>query len=308
MYDDPIRDRCALVVLAGGRSSRMGRPKAWLPFHGQPMLARVMDRLAPLFEERVVVQAPGQELPRVEARLVEDEEPGLGPVAGLTVGLDAVTRPLAFAVSCDAPFIDSRVVADLVARCRPPYAVVVPMWEGRPQPLHAVYRADCAPIFRRLLAAGRRRPVDLFAEVPTLEVPEAEIRLLDPDGRSFMNTNTPEQWERALALAVEQEPRPSAPPPPDAVPVTVELLGLPRLQARREVVELLVSPEGPLSRLVTALAGASPALVGTAIDVHGDRLAPGYLLNRNGREPLLQDEVSLAPGDHLLLLSAEVGG
>src|SRR5437764_14574009 len=104
MTPDKIRETCALVVLAGGKSSRMGRPKAWLPFHGQPMLARVLDRLAPLFEERVIVRAPGQELPEVPARFVEDEEPGLGPLAGLLAGLSAVTRPLAFAVSCDAPF------------------------------------------------------------------------------------------------------------------------------------------------------------------------------------------------------------
>src|SRR5229473_2461422 len=121
MTTNKIRQTCALIILAGGKSSRMGRPKAWLPFHGQPLLARVLDRLAPLFEERVVVRAPGQELPDVEARFVEDEELGLGPVAGLAVGLAAVTRPLAFVVSCDAPFIDPKVVASLVERCRPPF-------------------------------------------------------------------------------------------------------------------------------------------------------------------------------------------
>src|SRR5687768_7462917 len=109
MTNEQIRETCALVVLAGGKSSRMGRPKAWLPFQGRPMLARVLDRLSPLFEERIVVRAPDQELPEVDARFVEDEEPGLGPVAGLAVGLAACTRPLAFAVSCDAPFVDPRV-------------------------------------------------------------------------------------------------------------------------------------------------------------------------------------------------------
>jgi molybdopterin-guanine dinucleotide biosynthesis protein A len=308
---------CALLILAGGQSSRMGRPKAWLPFQGQPMLARVLDRLAPLFEERIIVRAPGQELPAVEARLVEDEEPGQGPVAGLAVGLAAVTRPLAFALSCDAPFVNPDVVAYLVERCRPPHSVVVPLWEGRLQPLHAVYRTDTAPVLKQLLSAGRRRPVDLFREVPTLEVPEEEIRALDPDGLTFLNTNTPEEWQRALALAAEREPGQSikfpspehrTPEDLNTIPVTVELLGLSRLTTRREFVELRVAPEGPLSRLITALAREVPALVGVAIDLEGDRLAPGYLLNRAGREPLLAEVVDLAPGDHLLLLSAEVGG
>jgi molybdenum cofactor guanylyltransferase len=181
----------------------MGRPKAWLPFHGQLMLVRVLERLAPLFAERVVIRAPGQELPEVDARFVEDEEEGQGPVAGLAVGLAAVTHPLAFVTSCDAPFIDPRVVAYLLDRCQPPTAVVVPHWEDRLQPLHAVYRADTAPVLKRLLAAGRRRPVDLFGEVPTLQVPEEEIRALDPHGLTFLNTNTPEEYERALALATD---------------------------------------------------------------------------------------------------------
>ncbi len=301
-------DKAALVVLAGGQSSRMGRPKAWLPFRGRPMLARVLDRLAPLFAECIVVRAPGQELPPVVARFVEDEAPGQGPVAGLAAGLSAASCPLAFVVSCDAPFVDPGIVAHLVSRCRPPYAVVVPLWDGRPQPLHAVYRTDNAPILKQLLAAGRRRPVDLFREVPTLEVSEEEIRALDPDGLTFMNTNTPEEWQCALARAVELEPLPPPVIPPDAISLPVELLGLSRLTSGQQSVTLHVSPRGPLARIVIALAEAVPALLGIAIDFEGDRLAHGYLLNRNGREPLLADDVTLAPGDHLLLLSAEVGG
>jgi molybdenum cofactor guanylyltransferase len=300
-----------LILLAGGKSSRMGRPKAWLPFHGQPMLARVLDRLAPLFDERVVVRAPGQELPEVEARFVEDEEPGQGPVAGLAAGLAAVSLPLAFVTSCDAPFISPVVVAHLVARCVPPYAVVVPFWEGRLQPLHAVYRADTAPILKQLLTAGRRRPVDLFGEVPTLEVSEEEIRALDPDGLTFMNTNTPEEYARALALTAEPAPAVESEPlvgSEGTISVMVELLGLARLTTQREQVELRVAPHGLLSRIVAALADALPALVGLAIQPEGDRLASGYLLYRNGREPLREGEVSLAAGDQLLLLSAEVGG
>jgi hypothetical protein len=126
-----------------------------------------------------------------------------------------------------------------------------------------------------------------------------------------MNTNTPEEWERAMALAAVRDPpgpKAQGPTAPGAIPVTVELLGLSRLVGKREQVELRLTPHGPLARVVRGLAEAVPALVGVAIDVRGERLAPGYLLNRNGREPLLEEEVTLAPGDHLLLLSAEVGG
>jgi hypothetical protein len=95
---------------------------------------------------------------------------------------------------------------------------------------------------------------------------------------------------------------------PGMLSISVELLGLARLTARREVVDLRVSPEGPLARVVRALGDAVPALVGVAIDVRGERLMPGYLLYLNGREPLRGEEASLASGDQLLLLSSEVGG
>jgi hypothetical protein len=73
-------------------------------------------------------------------------------------------------------------------------------------------------------------------------------------------------------------------------------------------VALNVAPRGPVTRIAAALADALPGLVGVAIDLEGQRLLPGYLLNRGGRESLLSDEVTLDPGDHLLLLSADVGG
>src|SRR5205823_13441144 len=76
-----------VVILAGGRSSRMGRPKAWLDFDGVPLLQRIINRLEASFSHFLVVAAPGQELPRTAARVVYDEQPGEGPLGGLVVGL-----------------------------------------------------------------------------------------------------------------------------------------------------------------------------------------------------------------------------
>jgi molybdopterin-guanine dinucleotide biosynthesis protein A len=86
--------RCGGVILAGGRSSRMGTPKAWFRVGGEPMLARIARRLAAP-TGLLAVRAPGQELPPAAARLVEDHVEGEGPVAGLAAGLAAVTSPLA---------------------------------------------------------------------------------------------------------------------------------------------------------------------------------------------------------------------
>ena len=193
---------CVAVFLAGGRSSRMGTSKAWLQFEGRPLLAHLVERMLAHCPEAVVVAAPGQDLPATPARVVRDETPGEGPVAGLVVGLREVARPLAFVTSCDVPFLDPAVAAFLVNAAEG-FDVAVPEWEGRLQPLQAVYRTTVQPLLAQGLAEGRRRPVDLYERVRTRVVTEAELRAVDPEGRSFLNMNTPADYERARELWAE---------------------------------------------------------------------------------------------------------
>src|SRR5262245_1955503 len=124
-----MRADCSLVILAGGRSSRMGQPKAWLEFGGVPLLVRSVARREAVFPEAVIVAAPGQALPPVAGRVVHDEQPGEGPVGGMVVGLAAVTRPLAFVLSCDVPFVNP-AVAEYLLEAADGYEVVVPEWQG----------------------------------------------------------------------------------------------------------------------------------------------------------------------------------
>ena len=194
----PLRtSECAAVVLAGGRSSRMGQAKALLPFDGEPLIHHLVKSLAELFEEIVVVAATDQPMPTLPATVVRDEVAHQGPVGGLCYGLSAITRAAAFVTSCDAVFLNSRLIAHLVALLAG-HDVVVPHWEGRAQPLHAVYRRSVLPLLQRQLANGELRPVYLFDKVRTRRVEEAEIRQLDPDGWSFFNMNTPDEYARAL--------------------------------------------------------------------------------------------------------------
>src|SRR5690349_17687076 len=105
-----MTESCSAIILAGGESRRMGRPKAWLDFRGRPLLAHMVERLSTRFEEIIVVGAPGQELPDTSARVVRDEVSGKGPVAGLATGLRAVSSPLAFVTAVDVPLFQLQVV------------------------------------------------------------------------------------------------------------------------------------------------------------------------------------------------------
>jgi len=177
----------------------MGRPKAWLEFDGRPLLAHLVDRMLAVFPEVVVVGAADQSLPHTPARIVRDARADAGPVAGLEAGLGAVSHPLAFAASCDAPFLSPTAALLLVDRIAE-HSAVAPRWGGQLQPLHAVYRTSALPVMTRQLDAGRRRTTDLLQVLDTRIVEEDELREADPAGLTFLNMNSPEDYRRAQEL------------------------------------------------------------------------------------------------------------
>ena len=187
------------IILAGGKSSRMGRPKALLPFDGEPLIVHTVRTLARLFPDIVVVAAPEQELPPLPVTFVRDEVAYQGPVGGIFYGLRAARTAVGFVTSCDAPFLNLSLISYLIAQIAD-YDVVVPHWQERLQPLHAVYRRSVAPLLQEQLEHGELRPIFLYQKVRTREVGADEIRRLDPEGLSFRNLNSPEDYQAALTL------------------------------------------------------------------------------------------------------------
>ena len=197
------------VVLCGGRSSRMGRPKAWLPFGGEMMLQRVVRVLREVVEPVVVVAAPGQDVPPLPegVGVVRDEAEGRGPLQGLAAGLAALEgrAEAAYASSCDVPLLRPafvRRVIELLGGAD----VCVPHVGGYHHPLAAVYRLRVRAEVERLLGEGRMRPVFLYESVPTRVVTAEELRDADPALESLRNLNTPEEYEAVLREWEAKEP------------------------------------------------------------------------------------------------------
>ena len=188
---------CSAVILAGGKSSRMGRPKALLPFDGEPLIARIVARLREIFEDIVIVAAPGQDLPPLPVRLTHDHVAYQGPVSGIYHGLQAAQNRASFVGSCDMPFINLSLISYLAGQIAD-YDAVVPFWEGRYQPLFAVYRSAVTPLLAEQLERGELRPVTLLERVRTLRIDEPALRRFDPEGLSFVNMNTAADYEAAL--------------------------------------------------------------------------------------------------------------
>jgi molybdopterin-guanine dinucleotide biosynthesis protein A len=274
----PPRDRAA-VVLCGGLSTRMGRPKAGLPFGRETLLARVVRICGEACGEIVVVAASGQEVPDLPAgvSIVRDLRPEQGPLEGIAVGLAAVRAPAAFCTSCDVPFLRSAYIERLFAALGDA-SVSQAVVDGMAQPLLAVYRSSLAPKAARLVAEGRRRVIFLAEGEPVSLVRDA-------DPGSFRNLNTPEDYRAAF--------------------LRIELYGIARQRAGREVVEVPAS--ATLGEALALLAAEIPALVGPVISAEGG-LAAGSVVSLDGERFVTDPATPIPAGKPLLLLPSSAGG
>jgi molybdopterin-guanine dinucleotide biosynthesis protein A len=190
------------IVLCGGESSRMGRPKAWLPFAGELMLPRVVRILREVVNPVVVVAAPGQDVPPLppDVTIVRDGEKGRGPLQGLAGGLAALAGQVdaAYLSSCDVPFLQPAFVRRLIGRLGKD-AICVPRVDGQDHPLAAVYVRGVGEVVDHLLRENRLRLSALLHMVPTRFVEASEFADVDPKLQSLRNLNTPEEYEKALA-------------------------------------------------------------------------------------------------------------
>jgi molybdopterin-guanine dinucleotide biosynthesis protein A len=295
----------------------MGRPKALLPFDGEPLISHTVRALRQLFADIVVVAAPDQELPPLPATLVRDQVAHQGPVGGIYYGLRAAQGEICFVTSCDAPFLNLSLVTYLVSQVTN-FDVVVPHWQDRLQPLHAVYRRSVAPLLQTQLERGELRPILLYQRVRTREVSPEEIRRFDPDGLSFRNMNNPEDYQAALAIWRENRQKndteaETASPPSISAPnlsliCTVELFGVARLKAKTAYVSLVLPAGATVSDALASLAEVIPDLVGPVLTADHRALMAGYACNLNGTEFTPDLHTPLRSGDSLLILSSDAGG
>ncbi len=192
----PVLNADALV-LAGGRSRRMGTPKASLPLNGVAMIESVLRVVEPIFQRTLVVTRPDIALPSLEAGVVFDQYANRGPLAGLTSGLQASAVQWYFVIGCDMPFLDSEVIR-LMATHLEGAEVVAVQASGRVQPLHAFYHRDCLGRGESLLREGVGSLMALHDRCKVKVLDEAEFAGGGRLQRSLLDLDTPEEYAAAL--------------------------------------------------------------------------------------------------------------
>ena len=198
------------IVLAGGRSTRLGRDKAMELVGGESLLQRVLSRLATFSNEIILVMAPGQNEVVAPAypqlKKVHDLLPGGGSLGGIYTGLTLSSSFHNLLVACDMPFLNVSLLGYLLEVC-PPFDAVVPKLGDYLEPLHAVYSKNCIAPIRNFLERGHHKITDLLLQLRVRYVEEAELNRFDPEHISFFNINTEEDLNRAQQLALSHRHR-----------------------------------------------------------------------------------------------------
>lgn len=192
------------AILTGGRSRRMGRNKFLLPLGSEPVIRRVARILESIFSRVFAVGGDAPSLEPFGLPVVGDVLPGNDSLGGLHAAISCAGAPHVFVAGCDMPFLQPQLLRGLAARAGEA-DVVIPILEGFPEPLCAVYGQACEPAIRRRIAEGRLKMIGFHEEMRVLRVEEAEWRAWDPEGLSFRNLNTQQDYEWALAEVASKE-------------------------------------------------------------------------------------------------------
>ncbi|HEY8655154.1 MAG TPA: molybdenum cofactor guanylyltransferase [Candidatus Limnocylindria bacterium] len=187
------------AVMAGGKSRRMGQDKAWIDVDGRPLIAGVIEVLASVADE-VIVVANEPRFGSLGVRVVPDRFPDGGALGGIATGVGAATFDTVLVSACDMPFLDAAVWRLLLSQAEGADLVIPVLGDQGDQleTLHALYTKACLPAMERALAAGRLRVISFFDEVRVRRLAEDAIRAADPTLRSFTNVNTPAELAAAL--------------------------------------------------------------------------------------------------------------
>ena len=199
------------ILLAGGKSRRMGEDKRHLVVGEQTLLERSLAVLRSIFHEVLVVIAQDSPSLGVDVRVVRDLVPDCGSLGGLYSGLMQATTPWVFVVACDMPFLNQAVIAQFTSR-RTTADIVMAKLDAGLQPMHAVYGKQCLPVLEQMVRARQLKIQEIISHPPlrVCYVTETDLLTIDPSGRSFYNVNTLADLEAARSL-LARTPQPGQP-------------------------------------------------------------------------------------------------
>lgn len=179
------------VVLAGGKSSRMGQDKAFVQVGGQTMIELILKKLTALFcLPPIVISNAPDKYADLDVRVERDRLPDKGPLSGIHAGLYYAPSPFIFVFGCDMPLLNAAFIRQMTTQAEG-YDLLVSEYGGYYHPLHAIYSQCCLQPIEAMLKQDDRKLSHLFARVKAGFIGSEAIERIPSAGQSFANINTP---------------------------------------------------------------------------------------------------------------------
>ena len=185
-----------VAIMAGGKSSRMGTDKAFVPLLGKPMIEHVLNQVRGLSSETIILTNQQDNYSYLGLPIYGDIYPDRGPLGGLHSALFHASFSNTLVVACDMPWLNRRLL-DYIVSLRDSADVIVPKWHEYPEPLHAIYNKNCLDAIEEKIQVGQLKTISFYEQVRVRYIKRDEITMFDPDGRSFSNVNTPDELTAA---------------------------------------------------------------------------------------------------------------
>lgn len=192
------------VILAGGKSRRMGRDKAFLPFGQGVLIERVIAVLQQVTDDIILITNTPEQYRRFGLPMFTDAIPDAGSLGGIYTGLVHANTPYSLCLACDMPFVTSEFL-HLLCHMAPEADVIIPRNAADSQPLCAVYSQACREPIRRCIDGGRLKITGFFDQVRVRVIEGADLARYDPHDVMFFNANTPQEYEQAQRLMAEDD-------------------------------------------------------------------------------------------------------
>ncbi|MBI3353729.1 MAG: molybdenum cofactor guanylyltransferase [Nitrospirae bacterium] len=188
------------IILTGGKSSRMGRNKAFLRLNGEVIIERTVRLFNDLFDEVILVTNSPDEYKYLNTRIVSDMYPQGGSLIGIYSGLYHSSSQYSFVAACDMPFLKKGFI-EYIIKQKDNYDIVIPFSKDGQEPLHAVYSRTCLKPMEGQIKRGNLKIIDIIPGLKARRIERDEIIPFDPEFTSFINVNTPSELERAEKMA-----------------------------------------------------------------------------------------------------------
>ncbi len=190
------------IILSGGESHRMAKDKAFLEIDGELIIERILKVFKDIFDEIIIVTNTPEFYISYDVILVGDVIEKKGPMSGLYSGLINSKRNYNFVTACDMPFLNRQLISFMMGLAGN-NDIVIPRIKDFLEPLHAIYSKSCIPFIEGYLKDGNSGLRELLGGCKVRYVEEEEIIQIDPDMKSFININTPEEYDKITEKVYE---------------------------------------------------------------------------------------------------------